>query len=113
MGETRPVANAGGRYRAMGLVGGFALSFAGVGLLWTGLPWAYQALMFLPFLLLAFAVARAGGPAMAMAVLYGALPLAMVMMMFRDRDDSHLMPVLIVADWFAAILAARALAGRH
>lgn len=96
----------------MGVVGGFAFSFAGVGLLWIGLPWAYQALMFLPFLLLAFALAKAGGASIPISIVYGALPLAMVMLMFRDRNDSHLMPVLVVACWLAGILGGRALAAR-
>lgn len=112
MGEAKSVAPAAGRYRAMGVVGGFAFSFAGVGLLWIGVPWTSQALMFLPFLLLAFALAKAGGPAIPLSIVYGALPLAMLMMMFRDRNDSHLMPVLIVAAWLAGILGGRALAAR-
>ena len=42
------------------IAGGFALSFLGFGLLWAGTPWAYQLLMFFPFLALAFAVTRVG-----------------------------------------------------
>jgi hypothetical protein len=110
VGGPGPAASAASRYRALGATGGFALSFIGMGLLWIGLPWVCQALMFFPFLLLAYALAKAGGVATAMSVLYGALPLAMLLMMFRDRDDSHLMPMLIVAAWLAGILGGRALA---
>ena len=88
------------------VAGGFGLSFLAFGLLWIGTPWHYQALMFLPFLLLAFAVSFTGAQdRMFLLCALGALPLGSVLMLFRDKNDSHLMPILMVLAWLAGILA--------
>ena len=89
------------------IAGGFALSFLGFGLLWIGTPWEYQFLMLLPFLLLAFAVTRFGrsGNQTYLLVVCGASPLGMLIPMFRDKNDSHAMSVLIVCGWAAGIVA--------
>lgn len=89
------------------IAGGFALSFLGFGLLWVGTPWAYQLLMGLPFLALSFAVTRAGSPGNQgwMLIVCGAMPLGMVIPMFRDKNDSHAMSILIVCGWAAGIAA--------
>lgn len=79
------------------LLGGFILSFVGLGVLWVGTPWPYQMLMFFPFLLLALGVKRFGGNGV--HVLIGAVPVALLLVQFRDKDNSHLMPVLIVVAW--------------
>lgn len=94
--------------------GGFALSFLGLGLLWIGVPWAYQSLMFFAFFLLSFAVtrARAAGDDVSLFVIYGALPLGALISLFRDKNDSHLMPILIVCAWLAGALLGRSLAVR-
>ena len=49
-----------GLLTVVALLGGFALSFVGLGVLWVGVPWTYQMLMFFPFLLLALAVMLLG-----------------------------------------------------
>ena len=96
----------------LGLGGGFGLSFFAFGLLWIGTPWPLQALMFVPFFLLALAMAWTGpvGDTTYQLVLYGALPLGTVVTMFRDKNDSHLMPILVVLSWLAGILAGHYLA---
>ena len=89
------------------IAGGFALSFLGFGLLWVGAPWAYQALMFFPFLVLSFAVTRIGraGNRTCVFIICGASPLGMVVLGFRDSNDSHVMSVLMVCGWAAGIAA--------
>ncbi len=88
------------------VAGGFGLSFLAFGLLWIGTPWDYQALMFVPFFLLAFAVTRSGPGDNAFALcIAGASPLGLLLTLFRDKNDSHLMPILMVLAWLAGILA--------
>jgi hypothetical protein len=84
------------------LLGGFALSFVGLGVLWAGAPWPYQALMFFPFLLLALAIKRFGGRVV--HVLIGAIPIALLLVQFRDKEGSHLMPILVVIAWMLGML---------
>jgi hypothetical protein len=99
--------------RAMlALAGGFALSFVGVGVLWIGTPWAYQMLMFIPFLLLAFAitVTSPAGDHAFLLVIAGAAPIGALLTLFRDRNDSHLMSILVVCAWLAGTLAGQQLA---
>lgn len=94
--------------------GGFGLSFLGLGTLWVGAAWHYQALMFLPFCLLAFAITRSGNPPdkAFMGVIYGAAPLGLLITQFRDSQDSHLMPILMASAWLAGILAGHHLAAK-
>jgi len=94
--------------------GGFGLSFLGLGILWAGAAWHYQALMFFPFFLLAFALARLAPPGdkVFLGVIYGASPLGLLLTMFRDSNDSHLMPMLMVCAWLAGILSGHYLAGK-
>ena len=94
------------------VAGGFALSFVGLGVLWIGTPWQYQALMFIPFFLLAFAVTRTGVAAKNefLLVMGGAAPIAGLISLFRDKNDSHLMPMLMVTAWAAGVLAGHFLA---
>lgn len=93
---------------------GVGLSFLGFGVLWAGAPWRYQALMFFPFLLATFAVTRTGasGDKTWLLVIYGAAPLAALLTLFRDRDDSHLMPILMVCSWAGGALAGHVLGAR-
>jgi hypothetical protein len=99
----------------LALVGGFALSFLGLGVLWIGTPWPYQALMLFPFLWLAFAITRAGsaGDRVFVLILVGAAPIGGVMTMFRDRNGSHLGSILVVCAWLAGVLAGQQLAARR
>ena len=104
--------------------GGMTLSVVAFGVLWAGTPWHLQALMFCPFLLLAFAVTRSS-PTVDNSyrlIMFGALPLGTIMMMFRDSNDSHLSSILTVCAWLAGTLAGhwlaahlprRALSARH
>lgn len=92
------------------LLGGFILSFVGLGVLWVGAAWPYQMLMFFPFMLLALAIKRFGGKVA--FVFIGAFPLASMLVQFRDKDDSHLMPILIVLAWVAGILLGHYFGGR-
>lgn len=97
------------------LVGGFALSFLGLGVLWIGTPSPYQALMLIPFLLLAFAITWTGDVAdrLFVLILVGAAPIGGVMTMFRDKNDSHLASILVVCTWLAGTLAGQQLAARR
>ena len=67
-------------------------------------------LMFFPFLLLALAVKRFGGSVV--YVLIGAIPVALMLVQFRDKDNSHLMPVLVVIAWMIGILLGHYFGGR-
>lgn len=89
------------------LVGGFLLSFMGFGILWSGIPWIIQIFMFLPFMLLSYAVFRwsNGSLSICVFILFGAAPLGVLMTQFRDTNGSHLMPTLMVLSWIIGILA--------
>lgn len=97
--------------RVLALGGGFALSFAAFGVLWIGTPWPRQALMSLPFLVLSYFVSKGEDPGDGnfLLVLCGALPLGSIIVRFRDKNDSHLMPIMIAASWLAGILIGRLL----
>jgi len=102
--------------RAMAaVIGGFALSFVGLGVLWIGVSWTYQLLMFIPFLLLAFVIARTGdaGDGLFALVIVGAAPIGWLITKFRDRNDSHLTSILVVCAWLAGAVAGAALGDRR
>lgn len=97
---------------AIAVIGGLLLSVVGLGLLWAGMPVRYQLLLGLPFLALAF-VLGVYGPRRTRAFLFvmaGATPMALLLVQFRDRDDSHLAFVAVVAAWAAGCLAGHLLA---
>ncbi len=89
-----------------GVLGGFGLSFLSVGMLWIAMPFYVQALAFFPFLLLSLLVGRYSKSfsMAASTVIVGALPMAKMMVGFRDKDDSHLMPILMVSCWMLGAL---------
>ena len=89
----------------LALAGGFLLSFVGFGVLWSGIPWHYQLIMFFPFLLLSFAISRwnKGTVGGCIFILCGAAPLGILITQFKDSNDSHLMPILIVLGWLIGI----------
>ena len=91
----------------LALLGGFLLSFLGFGLLWSGIPWHFQLIMALPFLLLSYAVFHwsKGNIGSCAFILIGAAPLSMLMTQFRDTNGSHLMPVLVVVSWLLGAIA--------
>jgi hypothetical protein len=96
----------------LALAGGLILSFIGLGVLWAGASWPYQFGMFIPFLVLAFILARRSLTA-AFSVLAGAAPIAIILVQFRDNDDSHLMPILVVACWVVGTLLGHYLGRRY
>jgi hypothetical protein len=91
---------------------GFALSFLAMGLFWIAMAWPVQALVVLPFGATAWALARwSGNPRRsALLLLVGATPLGLLFTLFRDRDGSHLLPVLMVVLWGLGTLAGASLA---
>ena len=91
----------------LALAGGFFLSFLGFGLLWSGIPWHFQLLMFFPFLLLTWVISRCNQGAVdgCVCILLGAAPLGILIMQFRDNNDSHLLPVLMVICWLIGVIA--------
>lgn len=91
----------------LALIGGFLLSFIGFGVLWSGILWHYQLMMFLPFLLLSFVLTRwsKGRLDSCILIICGAAPLGALMTQFRDSNDSHLMPILVVVSWLIGIIS--------
>ncbi|PXW89889.1 hypothetical protein C8R34_10346 [Nitrosomonas sp. Nm84] len=91
----------------LALIGGFLLSFVGFGVLWSGISWHYQLIMFLPFLLLSLALTRwgKGAPDSFILILCGAAPLGILITQFRDNNDSHLLPILMVSSWLIGIFS--------
>lgn len=89
------------------LAGGFLLSFLGFGLLWSGIPWHFQLIMAVPFLLLSYAVFRwsKGNTGFCIFAFIGAAPLGMLMTQLRDTNGSHLMPTLVVVSWLLGLTA--------
>jgi ABC-type proline/glycine betaine transport system permease subunit len=89
------------------LISGFLLSFIGFGLLWSGISWHIQLIMALPFLLLSRVVYRWSKGALGICafIVVGAAPLGVLISRFRDTNDSHLMPVLVVLSWILGVLA--------
>ncbi len=89
------------------LVGGFLLSFIGFGLLWSGIHWHFQMLMFFPFLLLTWIASRwnQGMIDGCICILCGSAPLGTLIIQFQDTNDSHLMPILIVLCWLIGIVS--------
>ncbi|PTQ80038.1 lysophosphatidic acid receptor [Nitrosomonas ureae] len=89
------------------LVSGFLLSFISFGLLWSGISWHIQLIMTLPFLLLSCAVYRWSKGALGSCafIVVGAAPMGVLISQFRDTNDSHLMPVLVVLSWILGVLA--------
>lgn len=89
------------------VLGGFVLSFLAMVILWSGIPWLIQMIMFLPFLLLSFAIFKWSNESLSMCalILLGAAPLGVLMLQFRDTTGSHLLPVLVVLSWIIGISA--------
>lgn len=88
------------------LIGGFLLSFLGFGLLWSGMLWHVQLIMVLPFALLSYVVTRwsKGKIGLCIFIFVGAAPLGILITQFRDNNDSHLMPILIVMGWLLGVI---------
>ncbi|UJP05727.1 MAG: lysophosphatidic acid receptor [Nitrosomonas sp.] len=89
------------------LGGGFLLSFLGFGLLWSGIAWMFQIAMFVPFMLLSYAIFRwsGGGIGLCVLILVGAAPLGALMVQFRDTTGSNLLTTLMTACWVIGVLA--------
>ncbi len=91
----------------LALAGGFLLSFLGFGLLWSGISWSMQLIMIVPFFLLSYGLYRWSSNATLSCffIFIGTAPLGLLITRFRDTNDSHLMPILIVSGWMIGILA--------
>jgi threonine/homoserine efflux transporter RhtA len=85
-----------------GLAAGFGLSFLAFGLMWIGVPLAYQFAMVLPFCLVAFVISRLGAPTF--PVLLGMLPLGALITQFRDPSGSQASSIALVLAWVLAVL---------
>jgi hypothetical protein len=94
------------------IAAGFVLSFGAMGLFWVAMAWPVQALVVLPFGAVAWVLARwSGNPRRAaLLVLLGAAPLGLLFTLFRDREGSHLMPVLMVVLWVLGVVAGASIA---
>ena len=99
----------------LGIVFGFALSFLGYGLMWIGLNPALQGLNAFLFLALAYGVGRAtrSYPATCLAVAAGAFPVAALLTQFRDKNDSHLVGILLAGSWIMGIALGSWVGSRH
>lgn len=88
---------------ALGLIGGFALSFLGVGLLWVGLKTPIQCTNAILFFLLSYLLTKFLKKSNIVfgIIVAGAAPLASILVRFRDSEGSHLMPFLVVTSWAA------------
>lgn len=99
--------NKTGFFTLLAVVAGFLLSFLGFGLLWIGLNPYIQECFSLAFFLLSFSLARFVKDAdfAPYAPLIGIAPLGSLILQFRDKNDSHLVPILLVAGWVIGIIA--------
>lgn len=87
----------------VGIIMGGMLSFLALGMLWIG---NLSATIFvLPFFALAsFALCSVRGVQLAVLSLgAGAIPLGMLLVMFRDASGSHMLPIATVLSWYVAI----------
>lgn len=98
-------------WTAAGLASGFGLSLLAFGLLWIGAPWAVQFLMAFPFMLAGYLIRRLGHTGY--PVLFGMIPIGALMVQFRDKNDSHAMPIALVCIWLLAALVGIYLARRR
>ena len=82
----------------------FLNAFLGFGFVWIG-KFAGEALVAALFFVLAFVVGRYAGRAMAFVVVgLPALPIALLIVQFRDNDGSHLGGIAIVLAWLLGIV---------
>jgi hypothetical protein len=90
--------------QAFGVSGAIALSILGFGFLWIGKPSGEAAVASL-FMLLAYFVSHHQGARKTLAtVLLPAAPIALLILQFRDPNDSHLASIAIVLAWIAGAL---------
>lgn len=88
---------------------GFALSFASFGIFWTGVNQWLQTAPALIFFIFSYFLSKKIPNAFTYLLL-GATPLGGILMMFRDKNDSHALGISIVASWVAASFLAFLLA---
>lgn len=86
---------------ALGILLGFTLSFLSFGILWTGINQWAQSVVTILFFILCYLLSRRVKNAM-LGMMIGAAPAGGIIMLFRDKNDSHLLGVSIVASWVAA-----------
>ena len=81
----------------------FALSFLGFGFLWIG-KFSGEVIVAALYLWLAYSVSHLRGKRIALlTVALPALPIAALIVQFRDSNDSHLGSIAIVLGWLAGI----------
>lgn len=90
----------------LSVIGGFALSFLGLGLLWIGIPFPVQFAHAALFFLLTYTISKTikNPNSVSVAVIAGATPIASLFVRFRNNEDSHLFPILIVLSWLLGTL---------
>jgi hypothetical protein len=96
--------------KTVGFAAGFILSFIALGVMWIGTAWSYQFMMFVPFLLIALILGRFGGASLHMLI--GIAPIGVFFVQFRDNNNSHIFPILLVCTWGIAIVLGHYLAMR-
>jgi hypothetical protein len=85
------------------IVGGFLLSFAALGMLWIGQPLG-NIFVVAGYVLLAYVASHFREPKRAaLTSAVGAMPIAMMVVQFRDNVGSHLLPMVLAGSWFAGI----------
>jgi hypothetical protein len=93
-----------GIHTSIGLTLGFGLTILAFGFLWIGqlrgMWFVYAGFAFSAYVL--SQIAGRMTPLMSMSA--GAVPLSLLMVQFRDANDSHLMSILTVVGWYAAIV---------
>lgn len=88
----------------LALAASFLLTFAGFGFFWVGLPGACL-LLAGAYAMTAFGAARVTSlPAALVATGLGLVPLAGILVRFRDASGSHLLPLAILSVWCGAAL---------
>ena len=89
----------------IGLAAGFGLSFLSLGILWTGVNQWIQTVVTIGFFGVSYFIAGKSKNAVS-TLLLGAVPVGGMLLLFRDKNDSHLLSIMIVSSWFVAALAA-------
>ncbi len=93
-----------GIHTTIGLTLGFGLTIVAFGFLWIG-QLRGMWFVFAAFAFSAYVLSERAGrmtPLLSMAI--GAAPLSLLMVQFRDANDSHLMSVATTIGWYASIV---------
>lgn len=83
---------------------GFGLSFISLGILWAGVDQWLQAVITLLFFISGYFLSRYKNAVN--GILLGAVPIGGMLLLFRNKEGSHLLGMTIVISWFVALLIA-------